>query len=79
MPFTAQVETTMNDHNHGHDLADWQRIAADLANHLTSAHTQGFCPDCMTTVERYRAMRDGTRLNRDTTTTAYAGAGKDRQ
>jgi len=60
-------------------LADWQRIAADLAGHLASAHTLGCCPDCQSTLNRYRAMRDGTYHFCDTTVTPYAGDPRNRQ
>ena len=61
------------------DLSNWKRIAADLANHLNSAQTLGFCPDCETTLNRYRAMRDGTLNTHDTTVTPYAGSPEHRQ
>lgn len=75
---TLQTEQA-TDRNHGHNFAEWQRIAADLASHLTAAHTQGCCPNCMTTVDRYRSMRDGTYHFHDTTVTPYAGDPRNRQ
>lgn len=55
------------------DYSEWTRIAADLANHLSAALTQGPCPDCQTTINRYRAMRDNTHNRNDTSITPYAG------
>ena len=72
-----------------HPMIALGREAADeierlrKAGHLSGAVTsdalrrdghRACCPDCMTTVERYRAMRDGTTSNKfDPTTTPYAG------
>lgn len=61
------------------DIGTWKRIAADLANHLAAAHTQGICPDCITAVNRYRHLRDGTYTPYDTSTTPYAGDPRNRQ
>ena len=65
------------------ELGRWRVLAGDLAGHLSGAVTsdalradghRACCPDCMTTVERYRAMRDGvTSTTFDPTTTPYAG------
>ena len=65
------------------ELGRWRVMAGDLAGHLSAAVTsdglrrdghRACCPDCITTVERYRAMRDGvTSTKFDPTTTAYAG------
>ena len=65
------------------ELGRWRVMAGDLAGHLSAAVTsdglrrdghRACCPDCATTVERYRAMRDGaSKRTFDPTTVGYAG------
>jgi hypothetical protein len=65
------------------ELGRWRVLAGDLAGHLSGAITsdslrrdghRACCPDCSVTVQRYRAMRDGTSSDKfDPTTTPYAG------